>query len=65
MHTAWPLSWPLRWYWSHSQRKLGKKLVVDKLLKRMLPAPPAGFEAELPGGGRVFLQHQADIGLVL
>lgn len=62
---AWPLTWPVRWYWAHSDRQLGKKLVVDRVLKRLVPAPPAGFETELPGGGRVFLHHRDDIGLVV
>jgi FkbM family methyltransferase len=61
----WPLTWPVRWYWAHSDRQLGKKLVVDRLLKRLVPPPPAGFETELPGGGRVFLHHRDDIGLVV
>jgi FkbM family methyltransferase len=62
---AWPLTWPVRWYWAHSDRQLGKKLVVDRLLKRLVPPPPAGFETELPGGGRIFLHHRDDIGLVV
>jgi FkbM family methyltransferase len=62
---AWPLTWPIRWYWAHSDRQLGKKLVVDRILKRLVPPPPAGFETELPGGGRVFLHHRDDIGLVV
>jgi FkbM family methyltransferase len=62
---AWPLTWPIRWYWAHSERQLGKKLVVDRILKHLLPPPPAGFESELPGGGRIFLHHRDDIGLVV
>jgi FkbM family methyltransferase len=62
---AWPLTWPVRWYWAHSDRQVGKKLVVDHVLKRLVPARPAGFETELPGGGRVFLHHRDDIGLVV
>jgi FkbM family methyltransferase len=62
---VWPLTWPVRWYWAHSQRQVGKKLVVDRILKRLVPPPPAGFEKELPGGGRVFLHHRDDIGLVV
>ena len=62
---GWPLTWPVRWYWAHSDRQVGKKLVVDRVLKRLVPAPPAGFETELPGGGRVFLHHRDDIGLVV
>jgi FkbM family methyltransferase len=61
----WPLTWPIRWYWAHSERQLGKKLVVDHVLKRLVPPPPAGFETDLPGGGRIFLQHRDDIGLVV
>jgi FkbM family methyltransferase len=61
----WPLTWPLRWYWAHSERQIGKKLVVDHVLKRLVPPPPAGFETDLPGGGRIFLQHRDDIGLVV
>jgi FkbM family methyltransferase len=62
---AWPFTWGLRWYWLHSTRKLGKGLVVEQLVKRFLPPPPAGFHAELPNGGRVFLHHREDIGLVV
>ena len=62
---AWPLTWPIRWYWAHSERQLGKKLVVDRILKHLLPPPPAGFETELPGGGKIFLHHRDDIGLVV
>jgi FkbM family methyltransferase len=65
VRVLWPLTWPIRWYWAHSERQLGKQLVVDRLLKRLLPAPPAGFETTLPGGGRLFLHHRADIGLVV
>jgi FkbM family methyltransferase len=62
---AWPLTWPVRWYWAHSDRQVGKKLVVDHVLKRLVPARPAGFETEVPGGGRLFLHHRDDIGLVV
>jgi FkbM family methyltransferase len=62
---AWPFTWAIRWYWLHSSRKLGKGLVVEHVVKRLLPAPPAGFYAELPNGGRVFLHHREDIGLVV
>jgi FkbM family methyltransferase len=62
---AWPLTWPIRWYWAHSERQFGKKLVVDRILKHLLPPPPAGFESELPGGGKIFLHHRDDIGLVV
>jgi FkbM family methyltransferase len=59
------VAWPVRWYWAHSKRQLGKRLLVDHFLKRLLPAPPIGFEAELQGGGRVFVHHRDDVGLVL
>jgi FkbM family methyltransferase len=62
---AWPFTFGIRWYWLHSSRKLGKALVVDHVVKQLLPAPPAGFYAELPNGGRVFLHHREDIGLVV
>ena len=62
---AWPITWPVRWYWSHSERQFGKRLLVDRVLKNFLPSAPAEFEAELAGGGRVFLQHRDDIGLVV
>ena len=62
---AWPFTWGIRWYWLHSTRKLGKGLVVEHIVKRLLPPPPAGFYAELPNGGRVFLHHREDIGLVV
>jgi FkbM family methyltransferase len=62
---AWPFTFGLRWYWLHSNRKLGKALVVEHIVKRLLPAAPAGFYAELPNGGRVFLHHREDIGLVV
>ncbi len=60
----WALSRPVREYWLRSERKLGKRFLVDRVLKRLLPAPPRGFEAELPGGARVFLHYREDIGLV-
>jgi FkbM family methyltransferase len=62
---AWPFTWGIRRYWLHSSRKLGKAIVVEHIVKRLLPAPPAGFYAELPTGGRVFLHHREDIGLVV
>lgn len=65
VRVAWPLTWPLRSYWAHSERQFGKKFVVDHVLKRLVPPPPAGFEADLPGGGRIFLHHRDDIGLVV
>src|SRR5437667_3688379 len=65
LQLAWPFTWPARWYWSHSEHQVGKKLLVDRLLKQLLPSAPAEFEAELTGGGRVFLQHRDDIGTVV
>lgn len=62
---VWPVTWPVRWYWAHSDRQVGKRLVVDQVLKRLVPAPPAGFETDLPGGGRLFVHHRDDIGLVI
>jgi len=62
---AWPFTFGIRWYWLHSSRKLGKALVVEHVVKRLLPSPPAGFYAEVPNGGRVFLHHREDIGLVV
>jgi FkbM family methyltransferase len=62
---AWPFTFGIRWYWLHSSRKLGKALVVEHVVKRLVPSPPAGFYAELPNGGRVFLHHREDIGLVV
>jgi len=59
---AWPLSWPMRFYWAHSSRQLGKKLVVDRVLKRAVP--DSAFEATLTGGGKVVLNPREDIGLV-
>ena len=64
VRASWPLTWPVRWYWAHSERQLGKRLLVDRGLKRLVPAPPAGFVTTLPGGGRLFLHHRHDIGLV-
>src|SRR5579864_7447000 len=60
----WPLTRPVRWYWLRSERKLGKGFVIDRLLKPLLPAPPATFSSVLPGGGTVLLQHREDIALV-
>jgi FkbM family methyltransferase len=59
---AWPLSWPVRFFWAHSSRQLGKKLVVDRVLKRAVP--DSTFEATLAGGGKVVLNAREDIGLV-
>jgi FkbM family methyltransferase len=59
---AWSLSWPVRFYWAHSSRQLGKKLVVDRVLKRALR--DSTFEATLAGGGKVVLSPREDIGLI-
>src|SRR5918912_4362355 len=64
LRLLWPLTCPVREYWLRSERKLGKKLLLDRVLKPLLPEPPRGFEADLPGGGRVFLHYREDIGLV-
>lgn len=63
LRLTWPLTFGVRWYWIHSRRKWGKRLLVDVLLKRLVPPPPEGFVAELAGGGQVFLHHREDIGL--
>lgn len=63
LRLTWPLTFGIRWYWIHSRRKWGKRLLVDVVLKRMVPPPPEGFVAELSGGGKVFLHHREDIGL--
>jgi FkbM family methyltransferase len=65
IHIAWPFTWPLRWYWSHSKNQFGKKLLVDRVLKSLLSASSSEFEAELSGGGRVLLERGDDIGLVV
>jgi FkbM family methyltransferase len=65
LRLAWPLTKPLRWYWLNSKRKLGKKLLVDRMLKHFLPSQPAGFYADLPQGGRIFLHYREDIGLAV
>jgi FkbM family methyltransferase len=63
LRLTWPLTFGIRWYWIHSRRKWGKRLLVDVVLKRLVPPAPEGFVAELPGGGQVFLHHREDIGL--
>lgn len=65
LRLIWPLTKPLRWYWLTSKRKVGKRFLVDGVLKHFLPAPPAGFLVELPHGGRVFLHYREDIGLAV
>lgn len=64
LRLCWPLTWPLRFYWSHSERKLGKRFVVERVLRPRLPAPPAELEVERPGGGRVGVWYREDLGLV-
>ena len=64
LRLVWPLTWPVRTYWARSERKLGKQFVTERLLRPRLPAPPAGFEVERPGGGRVFVHYREDLGLV-
>jgi FkbM family methyltransferase len=65
LQVAWPFTWPIRWYWSHSERQLGKKFLVDRMLKNAVSAASSEFEAELAGGGRVVLRPREDIGLVV
>jgi FkbM family methyltransferase len=64
LRIVWPLTWPVRWYWNRSERKLGKRFVTERILRPLLPAPPAGLEVERPGGGRVFVWYREDLGLV-
>jgi FkbM family methyltransferase len=61
---VWALTWPVRTYWARSERKLGKKLVTDRLLRPMLPAPPRGFNVKVPGGGSVHLYYREDLGII-
>ena len=63
MRAVWLLSWPLRTYWVHSERKIGKRFLLDRVLKPLLPAPPRGFTATVPGGGLVDLHYREDVGL--
>jgi FkbM family methyltransferase len=65
LRPVWLLTWPLRVYWLHSERKLGKRLLLDRLVKPRLPPPPRGFVATIPGGGRVHVHYREDLGLAL
>jgi FkbM family methyltransferase len=60
---VWLLSWPVRTYWVHSERKLGKRLLLDHIVKPLLPPPPHGFAATVPGGGVVRLYYREEVGL--
>lgn len=64
LRPIWLLAWPARAYWLRSKRKLGKRLVLDRLIKPLLPAPPHGFVTTVPGGARLRLHYRDDIGLV-
>jgi FkbM family methyltransferase len=64
LRICWPLTWPVRWYWNRSERKVGKRFVTERILRPLLPAPPAGLEVERSGGGRVFVWYREDLGLV-
>jgi FkbM family methyltransferase len=63
LRVVWLLSWPVRTYWVHSERKLGKRLVLDRMIKPLLPPPPHGFTATVPGGGVVLLHYREELGL--
>jgi FkbM family methyltransferase len=63
LRTVWLLSWPVRTYWRRSDRKLGKRLVLERIVKPRLPSPPRSFTAAVPGGGVVELQYREDVGL--
>jgi FkbM family methyltransferase len=60
---VWLLSWPVRAYWVRSRRKIGKRLLLDHFLKPLLPSPPRGFTATVPGGGLVNLYYREEVGL--
>jgi FkbM family methyltransferase len=59
----WLLTWPLRTYWRHSDRKVGKRFLLEVLIKPLMPSPPSGFVATVPGGARVRLHYREDVGL--
>ena len=63
LRPLWLVAWPVRAYWLHSDRKIGKRLVLERIIKPLLPPPPRGFEAQVPGGARVHLYYQEDLGL--
>jgi FkbM family methyltransferase len=65
LRSIWLLAWPLRAYWLHSDRKLGKHLLVDRLLKPLLPPAPHGFTTTVPGGARIRLHYREDLGLAV
>jgi FkbM family methyltransferase len=64
LRLIWLLSRPVRGCWSRSEQKVGKHFLTERVLRPLLPAAPAGFEVERPGGGRVFVHYAEDLGLV-
>ena len=58
----WTLVWPLRVYVKHFPFPRGKGLIVEYMLKPILPQPPQTFRAILPGGGMVDLLFREKIG---
>jgi len=63
LRAVWLLSWPVLAYWRRSNRKLGKRFVLERIVKPLLPSAPHGFTATVPGGGLVELQYREDLGL--
>lgn len=62
--TGWRLSWPFRVYLRHSPIQRGKGFLIRRAVLPLLPPPPAGFLATLPGGGRVNLYFRETLGYV-
>ena len=61
---AWSLGWPLRRYLRHSPIQRGKGFLIRRAVLPLLPPPPAGFLATLPGGSRIELRFRETLGYV-
>jgi FkbM family methyltransferase len=57
-----PLTAPLRAYLRWSPIRRGKGFLTRRLLVPLLPAPPAQFVLDLPGGGRARLYYRETLG---
>ncbi len=60
---VWMILWPVRAYVRYFPVHRGKGILVDYVLKSMLPKATSSFMASLPGGGEVSLQYRERIGM--
>jgi FkbM family methyltransferase len=60
----WALAWPLRMYVRHTPIERGRKFLMWRVLKALVPPGDRTFLAHSPGGGRIRLRYREVIGFL-